>query len=148
MLDGGVVLLENHMTTEKCGALPVAGRRESSDGTRQVKVSVDCGVASAFKESCASAGVSMASAISRFMEDYSGAAAATRKRPSDYSTRRRRRAAIRHILQQLGEIKDCEEGYQSRIPENLQGAPAYESADEFIGLLDEAIDALGAIASV
>jgi len=108
----------------------------------QVKVSVDPGLASRFKEACAAGNVSMASAISRFMGDYCDAAAPHAAAP-DYASRRRRRAAVGLLVRQLLLIRDAEEGYASNIPENLQGSSVYDRAEQTISVLDEVIELLG-----
>lgn len=57
-------------------------------------------------------------------------------------SRRKRRAAVRRILNQLEEIQRNETNYRDNIPDNLLDAEAYESADYCIELLGEAIDVL------
>ena len=61
------------------------------------------------------------------------------------STKRQRRAAIRSIMQQLEQIKAAEERYRDNIPENLQGSVVFEKADQYVSLLDEALDLLGSL---
>jgi len=72
----------------------------------QVKVSVDPGIASAFKEACAAANVSMAAELSKFMADYANGVVKHKAAP-DYSTRRRRRAFIKSILKGSGTCQGC-----------------------------------------
>jgi len=110
---------------------------------RQVKISVDTEIASAFKAACAAANVSMAAVLSRFMAEYAND---IDKRTAilDYSTRRRRRSAIKTIIKQLGQIKACEESVRDRTPDNLQGSSAYDATEEAIDSLESAIDALTA----
>ena len=67
------------------------------------------------------------------------------KHSPDYSTKRLRRAAIHKIIQELEQIKDCEEQYRDKIPENLQGGAFFDGAEEFISYLDSAIEALETI---
>jgi hypothetical protein len=119
--------------------------QQRSGQMKQVKVTVDSEVASAFKEACASSNISMASMLSQFMAECANADIPKRKLSPDYSTKRRRRAAIHKVVRQLGQIRDCEEQYRDRIPENLQGATVYENAEEFVSCLDAAIDALESI---
>jgi hypothetical protein len=106
---------------------------------KQVKVSVDSAIASAFKEACGLINTSMAAELSKFMADFSKTTAA-KKKPTDYSTRRQRRTAIQAIIKQLEQIRDGEERYRDNIPENLQGSIVYDKAEELVSLLDEAID--------
>jgi len=110
----------------------------------QVKVSVSPEIASAFKAACAASNVSMAGALSRFMADY-GKTAATHKKPTDYATKRQRRAAVRSLIQQLDQIKDAEERYRDNIPGNLRSSAVFDAADQCTSLLEEAIDILGSI---
>ena len=112
---------------------------------KQVKISVSKEIASAFKDVCASTNVSMTSKLSQFMSEYSNTAFAKQKHSPDYSTKRLRRAAINKIIQELERIKDCEEQYRDKIPENLQGGAFFDGAEEFISYLDSAIEALETI---
>ena len=136
----------------KSGSVPWDGgpadtvKRHGCEDRIQVKISVDRDVAVAFKAACAVADASMASAMSRFMTAYAGLAPAKRNPLADYSTRRHRRAAIKNIALQLGKIREGEGLYLSRIPENIQGSSVSDSAEEILSYLDEAIDALDAIA--
>lgn len=107
----------------------------------QVKVSVSLEIASAFKKVCAASNVSMAAALTQFMAEYSKTPVKP-KAASDYSTRRRRRSAIKKIIMQLEQMKDWEEGIRDNIPENLRGSGAYDAAEEAVSSLEEAIDAL------
>ena len=63
----------------------------------------------------------------------------------DYSTRRKRRAAINLMVGQLENIAAAEEAYRDNIPDNLLGSDLYEAAEEYICLLDEATDLLRSI---
>jgi len=130
------------------GSMEMPTGREKGYSFKQVKISVDPGIASAFKDACAAAGTSMASALSQFMADYANTVMEKRMPSVKYATKRQRRAAVKKYARQLGQIRDCEEEYLSRIPENLQGSTRYDSAEEFISYLDEAIDALDSIASI
>jgi hypothetical protein len=42
----------------------------------------------------------------------------------------------------LEEIRNAEETYMCVIPENLQGGPAYEAAENSVDLIDQAIELL------
>ena len=107
----------------------------------QVKVSVDPGIAAAFKAACAAANVSMAAELSRFMAGYAGCAV-KRKAAPDYSTRRHRRTAIKAMVKELEAIRACEEGVRDRTPVNLQESSVYDATEEAISALDEAIGIL------
>jgi len=119
-------------------------QRWNSENYTQVKVSVDPEVAAAFKEACASSGVSMARKLSQYMSEYSNMANKNKRSP-EYSTKRQRRAAVKTIVQQLERIKEAEEQCQNAIPENLQGTVIFENADECISSLEEVIDLLRSI---
>ena len=86
----------------------------------------------------------MAAILSGFMADFSKTTAARKDTP-DYSTRKRRCAAIQTIVKQLEKIRDWEERYRDLIPENLQGSIVYDRADELVSLLDEVIDLMAAV---
>jgi len=126
----------------------------------QVKVSVKPEIAATFKEACSSAGVSLASVLSKFMIDYSqnsnisGLEHLMKKLPfcehchkakqpeAPYETRRLRRAAVKAIISQMEQIALVEECYRDRIPENLQGSKVYDVADESVALMQEVIELL------
>ena len=78
------------------------------------------------------------------MVDYSSTAK-KRKAAQDYTTRRQRRAAVQHFAQQLELIKDAEERVRDNTPQNLQGSIVYEKAEEYVSLLEEAVDQLNSI---
>ena len=108
----------------------------------QVKVSVAPQIAAAFKGACAAANVSMAAELTRFMANYSNSMANNRDAPG-YTTRRKRRTVIKRIIMQLEQLKAAEEYFLDNAPENLQGAPIYETADEYISIFDDVIGQLG-----
>ena len=66
--------------------------------------------------------------------------------PNGYSpnlaTRRKRRAAVRRILNELDEIMDNEIRYRDNLPDCLLGTEVYVTADYCVTLLDEAIEIL------
>ena len=108
----------------------------------QVKVSINPDTAAAFKAACAAAGVSMASAISCFMESYSHTATQKNGYAPELCTRRQRRAALANLVQQIERIRDNEELYRGRIPENLQSSDVYGTAEQCVASLDEALELL------
>jgi len=108
----------------------------------QVKVSVDPQIATAFKEACAASNISMAAVLTRFMADYSNSMAKARDTPG-YTTRRKRRAVIKRIIAELERLKAAEQYLVDNAPENLQDAPVYEAADEYISIFGDVIDQLG-----
>ena len=59
-----------------------------------------------------------------------------------FANRGKRRRAVKRLLIQLEQIRDAEERYRDRIPENLRDASAYDMADESVDMLSYAIDSL------
>jgi len=108
---------------------------------KQVKVSVEPQIALAFKNACMASNISMAAELSRFMAGYTGSPAKQRAAP-DYSKRRSRRTAIKAVIKQLEQIKAWEEQIRDNMPENLQGSAVYDTAEDAVSSLEEAIDAL------
>ena len=119
-----------------------AKQRWNTNNYTQVKVSVKPELAVAFKAACAAANTSMSAEISQFMNQYVGISSKKGDYSPDLSVRRQRRAATRSIIQQLNRVKDNEETYRDNIPENLQGSNAFDSSEQCISTLYEAIDLL------
>jgi DNA primase len=132
------------MVDNNANAATQAKKRWNAKNYTQVKAHIDPEVASAFKAACAASGTSMAAAITQFMSEYSRSAKKHTSAP-DYSTRRKRRAAVSLFAQELENIKDAEELCRDNTPENLQGSVVYETADEYVSLLEEAVELLSAI---
>jgi len=110
----------------------------------QVKISINPGLASAFKAMCAKSDVSMASVLTKFMSDYC-LAGTGQKPPPEYVTRRQRRATVSGLLKQLGAVKSAEERYMDKIPPNLQGSVLYDNAEQAVSLMEDAINALDSV---
>ena len=113
----------------------------SAQGLKQLKVSVDPGIAAAFKAACVDSNVSMTAEIAKFMAGYVNGSV-KRKAAPNYSTRRHRRTAIKAIVKELEQMKACEVGVLDRMPENLQGSCAYDATEEAIAVLEDAIGIL------
>ena len=132
----------------------------------QVKISTKPETAASFKAACAAADVSIASVLSKFMTEYSqnngasghNGANGSRQAPrlcrtcykanldvSPFSTRRKRRAAIKAIISQIEQIAAAEKTSRDNIPKNLQESDVYEASDESLGLLVEVKDLLADI---
>jgi hypothetical protein len=109
---------------------------------KQVKVYVSPDVAADFKAACTFRGESMAGVMSRAMLDYCGEKLKAKAATPDYSTRGKRRAALRYHAGQVEAIRDAEETYKDNIPETLQGGQRYDDAEQTVEALDEAVDAL------
>ena len=67
------------------------------------------------------------------------------ERPLTLTMKRQRRAAVKKIIVQLQQVKDAEETSRDNIPENLQGSTVYETAEECINALEEAIEILESV---
>jgi len=107
----------------------------------QVKVSVNSEIAAAFKASCLTSDISMASVLSQYMAKYSNTSHKNNS-SSSLSTKRQRRASIDKVIRQLECIKTYEEDYRDRIPENLHSSIVFESADQWVSVLDDVIESL------
>ena len=83
----------------------------------------------------------MANVLSKYMEKYSGISGKN-KPASIRSSKRQRRAEIAKIVRQLENVRDSEENYQERIPENLQSSEVYENAERWVNILTEIIEML------
>ena len=119
-----------------------AKQRWNAENYAQIKVSTKPEIAAAFKAACETAGVSMASVLSKFMEDYAAAPAKKAAPQVPVDTRRQRRNAMKSLLATLERIRDAEESYRDNIPENLSGGSAYGVADECVSVLSEGFDVL------
>ena len=112
----------------------------------QVKVYVSPDLAKGFKAACISRGESMAAVISQAMLGYCdkkpAARVGTKATVSDYTTRGKRRIALRYHTEQVEAIRNAEETYKENIPETLQAGQRYDDAGQTVEALDEAIDAL------
>jgi len=110
--------------------------------TRQLKVHVPLDVFIALKNMSAAHSVSMSALITKLITEATGINKRPLKLDPDYSTRRRRNAAIENITKQLQSIKEYEERYRDNIPENLQNSVVYEAAESHIEWLDEVLEVL------
>jgi len=64
---------------------------------------------------------------------------------TDYTTRRKRRDAVRSIMTSLSAIRDAEQNYLKRVPDNLQGAESFETGEYAVDALDEILDLLSEV---
>jgi hypothetical protein len=117
----------------------------------QIKVSVNPKIAVAFKAACVAAGVSMAGELSRFMAGYAAVAATNQAAgiktecTDSVSTMKKRRKTVRAVTGLLEQVRDAEERFIDNAPENLQSAPIYENAEQYVSVLDDVIEQLGEI---
>ena len=117
----------------------------------QIRVSVRPDVAGAFKAACAAAGVSMACELSQFMAEYAAVTAANKSASmktegaDPLSTMKKRRKTIRAVTELLEQVRDAEGRFIDNAPENLQSAPIYETAEQYVSVLDDVIEQLRGI---
>ena len=104
--------------------------------TTQVKFTIESAIVSAFKARCAWEGVSMASAIRKFMM----VCRPSRETKHKMLTRPHRRKAVADIIAVLADIMDSEAAYRDSIPEQFE--QRYEAADHACGQLEEVIACL------
>jgi hypothetical protein len=109
---------------------------------RQVKVYAEPELAETFKNLCATGGTSVTAELCEYMRKRIGMKEPGTTTGNRTNKRWQRRAATHRIISLLEKIRDAEESYRERIPENLSGGEAAEAADETVRLLNEAIDVL------
>ena len=134
--------------------LPSAANRAktkwNSANYSQIKVSVPHEISDAFRDACKSAGVSMASELSRFMAEYGAAdicAKNGRKTASmvSFPDKKKRRKTIGEIALMLEQVRDAEEQAMENTPENLRGSANFQASSDSVSLMDDALDLLGDI---
>jgi len=63
----------------------------------------------------------------------------------DCSTRRKRRAALAYSICLLEQLSLGEAAYRDNMPPNLTASDAYDMADYYVSLLEEALDVLRSV---
>jgi ribonuclease D len=87
----------------------------------------------------------MREVLTVFMATYAEASSTQIKsKDKGYNERRLRRKAIVDIVAQLEAIRDAEEQYKENMPENLRSSSRYETAEQAVEALGEAIELLEA----
>ena len=61
---------------------------------------------------------------------------------TDYTTRRRRRAAVNRIMSDLASIRNAEQRCLDNTPENFQGNESFELGENAVETLDEILELL------
>jgi hypothetical protein len=107
-----------------------------SKAMTQIKFTIDSDIVSAFKARCADEGVSMTSAIRRFMLT----SQPSKELKPKLSTRPLRKKVVTEIVSILNNAMELELAYRDNIPEPF--AQRYEAADHTCNRLEEAIDSL------
>ena len=135
-----------NIDNNKVNAATQAKKRWNAEHYKVVKTYVNPETASAFKAACEESGTSMASALTQFVSEYIDTEKKRKVKPApDYSTRGKRRTAVKYFAQQMELILASEELCRDNTPENLQGSLVYEKADEYAAQLEEAVEMLGSI---
>lgn len=111
-------------------------QRYNAEHYTQVKVSVPHETAAVFKSKCAAAGVSMASELKYFMSGHKS------QQPLLLRTRQLRRKAVTMLIQQIEAIINAEQEYINNIPANLQNSRVYDTAEQTVSALEEALNIL------
>ena len=118
-------------------------KRWNASNYRQFNFAVRPEVADAFRVACEQVGISMREVLIKYMTDYAVMPVSPKmKRERGYINRGSRRKAVSDIINRLGMIRDAEEQYMLRIPENLTSSSKYLSAEQTVDMLDEAIGLL------
>ena len=117
-------------------------KHKVSENYAQVKVCVRPQIAEAFKAKCAAEGVSMASRISGFMAETGGIGTIKKPAANSVFTRGQRRKAVKGMIELLEKVLIMETRYMESIPPNLQNSVNYETADETVAALEEALGLL------
>ena len=123
--------------------------RWNADHYIQIKIAVKPEIAMAFKEACKKDNVSVTGVLSDFMAAYIGKFANS-NRPDRceknlLTTRPGRRKLLSSLICQLEGIKDAEEAYKDRIPDNLQGSVNYDAAAQSVDEMEEALESLSRV---
>ena len=118
-------------------------RRWNTANYKQINIAVRPELSDEFRAACTRNDISMREAIINLMAAYAAVPTPTKKiNNKGYSERGHRRKAVRDIIAQLEEIRNAEENYKENIPENLRASSRYESAEQAVEVLDEAIERL------
>ena len=118
-------------------------RRWNSDNYKQINIAVRPELADAFRKACEKAQTPMREVFITLMAEYCATPPAFKKQEDKgYTVRGRRRKATAAIIEQLTSIRDAEEEYMRNMPANLRNSSRYESAEQALEALGEAIERL------
>jgi len=110
---------------------------------RQLKVWVESGLLDSFKQYCSANGLSQSQAVSSLLINLLNVGRLPKQRPVE--TRRQRRAAVNQIIKDLARVRDGEQVFLDRVPENLQDGEWAEKAAETIDQLKAIQDQLDSV---
>jgi len=110
---------------------------------KQLKITIDHEITKAFKAACKANKVSMTKELSEFMVKRANIlnhSANTQQTRLD--NRGGRRKEFADLISRIEAIREAEDEYKNRIPINLRNGPAYDSAENAVDMLDQAIGLL------
>jgi len=121
-------------------------KRWNAKNYKHINIAVRPELADAFRTACEQAQTPMREAFISLITQYcSNPPAIKEKKDKGYATRGSRRKATATIIGQLVKIRNAEEEYKQNILVNLQGSSRYDSAEQAVETLDEAIGILGEV---
>jgi len=119
-------------------------KRWNTANYKQINIAVRPELAAAFRTACEQSQTPMREGFITLMTEYCAEPPAIKeKKDNSYTVRSSRRKATSAIIGQLEKIRNAEEEYKQRIPVNLQSSSRYESAEQAVEALGEAISILG-----
>ena len=120
-------------------------KRWNAANYKQLNIAVRPELSEEFRAACERNQTSMREVLTGYMAAYAATPPPQKRSKSgDYNERRHRRKAVGDIVTQLEAIRDAEEQYKENIPENLRASSRYETAEQAVETLDEAIELLEA----
>jgi hypothetical protein len=108
----------------------------------QLKFSVPPETAISFKAKCMSSGVSMTSEIIRLINGGNSVSHLEKPETLSVDTRRKRRKVVNRTAIQIEAVMDAERQYMENMPANLQSSRMYETAEQILTTLEEALSLL------
>jgi len=118
-------------------------RRWNAANYQQLNIAVRPELVNAFRTVCTQAQTTMRETIVTLMAAYCETPPVIKEQKAwDYTTRGNRRKATADIIAQLGVIRNAEEKYKQNMPVNLRNSSRYDSAEQAVEALDEAIGIL------
>ena len=125
----------------------------NSRNYKQINIAVRPELVEAFVIACERNEISMREVLVSFINTYASQPSipSSQKQTSVkdlqpiIATRSDRRKALTNIIRQIEMIRDAEEKYKENMPENLKNSSRYESAEQAVLTMDEAIGLLGEV---
>ena len=115
-------------------------KRWNTKNYKQINIAVRPELADTFHTACEQAQTPMREVFIKLMVEYCAAPLVHKEHKNKgYTIRSSRRKATTAIIAQLEKIRDAEEEYMQKIPVNLHNSSRYESAEQAVEALDEAI---------